>query len=59
MILLALQRCGRVVPMTEVLEWKDTDSLGRTGRQDEEGVLPSMSMISWSAWSSTCGWMSS
>ena len=38
--------------MTGVLEWKDTGSLGRTGRGDEEGMSPSMSMASWSAWSS-------
>jgi len=42
MILSASQRCSGMVPMTGVLEWKDTCSLGRTGRGDEEGVLPSM-----------------
>jgi len=26
-----------MAPMTGVLEWKDTASLGRTGRADEEG----------------------
>jgi len=45
-----------MAPMTEVLEWKDTGSLGRTGRGDEEGVSPSMSMASWRAWSSAWGW---
>jgi len=30
-------------PITGVLEWKDTGSLGRTGRGDEEGVLRSVS----------------
>ena len=45
--------------MTGMLEWKDTGSLGRTGRRDEMGVSSSMSMISWSAWSSTWGWMRS
>jgi len=34
-------------------------SLGKTGRGDEEEVLPSMSKISWSAWSSTWEWMRS
>ncbi|CAN0329528.1 unnamed protein product [Bubo scandiacus] len=48
-----------MTPMTGVLEWKDTGSLGRTGRGDEVGVLPSMSMMSWSAWSSAWGWMRS
>lgn len=43
----------------KVLEWKDTDSSGRTGRRDEEGVSLSMSITSWSAWSSTWGWMRS
>jgi len=42
-----------MVPMTGVLEWKDTSSLGRTGKEDEEGVSPSTSMASGSAWSST------
>jgi len=45
--------------MTGALEWKDTDYSGRTGRGDEEGVLPSMSMTSWRAWSSTWGWIRS
>ena len=31
----------------------------RTGRGDKEGVLPSMSMTSWSARSSVWGWMRS
>ena len=58
MILLASQRHGGMAPMTGVLKWKDIGSLGRTGRGDEE-VLPSMSMTSWSAWSSAWGWMRS
>ena len=45
--------------MTGVSEWKDTGSLGRTGRRDEKGVSPSRSMTSWSAWSSAWGWMRS
>jgi len=45
--------------MTGVLGWKDADSIGRTGRCDEEGVLPSMSVTSWSAWSSAWDWMRS
>jgi len=45
--------------MTGVLEWKDTESLGRTGRGNEGGVSPSMSVTSWSEWSSTWGWMRS
>ena len=48
-----------MAPMTGVLEWKDTGPLGRTGRGDEEGVSPSMSMTSWRAWSSAWGWMRS
>jgi len=39
--------------MTGVLGWDDTVCLGKTGRGDKEEVLPSMSRISWSAWSST------
>jgi len=50
-------RCGGMAPMTGVLEWKDTGFLGRTGRGDEAGVLPSMSVTSWRAWSSAWGWM--
>ena len=52
MILWASQGSGVTDPMTGVLEQKDTGSLGRTGRADEEGMLPSMLMTSWSAWSS-------
>lgn len=40
---LALQRNGRIISMIGVLEWKDTDPLGRTGRGDEEGVSSSVS----------------
>jgi len=43
--------------MTARLEWRDTGSLGRTGKRDKEGVLPSMSVISWSVWSSDWGRM--
>lgn len=42
-----------------VLQWKDTGSLRRTGRGDEERVLPSVLMTSWTAWSSAEGWMRS
>jgi len=38
-----------MAPVTGVFEWKDTGFLGKTGRRDEEGVSPSMSMTSWSA----------
>jgi len=38
--------------MTGVLGWEDTGSLGKTDRGDEEEVSPSVSKISWSAWSS-------
>ncbi|PKU43415.1 rna-directed dna polymerase from mobile element jockey-like [Limosa lapponica baueri] len=31
-----------MAPMTGALEWKDTSSLGRTGRGDKEGMLPSV-----------------
>lgn len=33
-----------MAPQTGVLEWKDTGSLGRTGRSDEEVVSPTMSV---------------
>jgi len=45
--------------MTGALGWDDTGSLGKTGRGDEEEVLPSVSKISWSAWSSAWDWMRS
>lgn len=48
-----------MAPMKRGLEWKDTDSSGRTGKGDEGGVLPSMSMTSWSAGSVAWGWMRS
>lgn len=54
-MLLASQRCGGKAVMTGVLEWMDAGSLGRTGRGAEEVV----SVISWSAWSSTWGWVRS
>jgi len=59
MILLVSWRSGRMAPMTGVLEWKATNFLGRTGRGDKEGVLPSVSVTSWSACSSAWGWMRS
>jgi len=43
--------------MSGVLGWEDTGSLGKTGKGDEEEVSPSMSKISWSAWSSAWDWM--
>lgn len=43
MILLASQRRAGMVSMTVVLEKKEA-SLGRTHREDEEGVLPPMSV---------------
>lgn len=48
MFSLKSQRHGDMAAMTGVLQWKDTDSLGRTDWGDEEGALPSMSMTSWS-----------
>ena len=45
--------------MTRVLGLKDTGSLGRTVRGDEEEALPSMSVSSWIAWSSSRGWLRS
>jgi len=59
MISVASGRCGGMAPMTGALEWKDTGFLGRAARGHEEGVLPSVSMTSWSAQSSTWEWMSS
>lgn len=41
-----------MTPMTGELEWKDTGSLGETGMGDEEDMLPSVSMTSWTAWHS-------
>lgn len=48
-------RCGGMAPMTRVLYWRDTSSLGRTGRGDDEVLLSPVSMTSRSAWSSI--WM--
>ena len=45
-ILLASRRRGGMAPMTGALEWKDTGSLGRTGRGGEEGVSSSTSVTS-------------
>lgn len=45
--------------MTGVLECMGAGSLGMTGRGAEEMVLPSVSVTSWSAWSSSWGWMRS
>lgn len=45
MISLTVGRCGGRAPTTEVLEWKDAGSLGRTGWADKER----MSMTNWSA----------
>lgn len=61
-ILLASQRCGVMAPVIGVLERKDTSSLGRMSRgeeESEEGVLPFMSVTSWSQWRSAWGWMRS
>lgn len=33
-----------MAPMTRVLDWKDTSSLGRTGRGDDEVLLPPVSV---------------
>ncbi|GAB0208693.1 mitochondrial enolase superfamily member 1 [Grus japonensis] len=49
MTLLASRRHGGMAPMTGVLGWKGTDSLGKTGRGDKEGVGLSMLMTSWNA----------
>ena len=35
-----------MAPMTGVLAWKDTGSLGRTGKGVKDGVLSSVSMTS-------------
>jgi len=45
--------------VTGVLGWEDTGSLGKTGRGDKAEASPSMSKISWSAWSSDWDWMRS
>ena len=43
-----------IFPKCFLLSWSSKtsqkDSLGRTGRGDEERMLPSMSVTSWSAW---------
>lgn len=40
MILLTSQRYGAMVPVTIMLEWKDTGSSGKTGREDKVRVMP-------------------
>jgi len=42
MISLISQRCGGMAPVDGVLEWKDTGSLGRMGRGEEEWVSSSV-----------------
>jgi len=59
MILLASLRRDGMAPVTGALELKDTGSLRRTGRGDEEEVLSSMSVTSWRAWISTWVWIRS
>lgn len=60
MILSASWRCDGIAPLTGVLEWVDRDSLGRTGREDEN-VSPSVSVISRRALdlNPTLGWVAS
>jgi len=48
-----------MAPVTGVLEWKDTGSVGGTGRGDKEGLSPSVSVNSWSVLCSAWGWMRS
>lgn len=48
-----------MAPMTGMLEWKDTGSLGRTEKEEEADVSFSTSVTSWSAWRSAWGWMRS
>jgi len=42
--LIGIMEIWWVAPVTGVLKWKDTGSFRRTGRGEEEGVLPSMSV---------------
>lgn len=58
-ILLLAQRHGGIAPRTGVWEWKDTGSLGRTDKEDEEEVSFFTPVTSWSAWRSAWGWMRS
>lgn len=39
MILVASWRWAGIAPMTEVLEWKNAESLGWAGRGDEEEAV--------------------
>lgn len=47
-ILLASWRHGGTASTLGVSEWNNIGFLGRTGREDEEGLLPLM-LTSWSA----------
>jgi len=46
MICLASQRCSGMAPVIGVLEMKDTGSLGRRGRGEEDRVSPCLLIIS-------------
>lgn len=51
-ILLASQRHSGMASMNGMLEWKATGSLQRMGREESMGVLLSVSVTCWHAWSS-------
>lgn len=45
--------------MNEMLEWKNTGSLERTGRGHKQEESPSLTVTTWSSWSWAWGWMRS
>lgn len=42
-----------MAPVIAVLAWKNTGYLGRIGRENDQAVLPSVPMTSWTAWNFT------
>lgn len=55
--LLAARVFGGMAPMTGVLALKDARLFSKDRQGSQEELLSSMSVISWSAWSSACEWV--
>lgn len=58
-IILGSQRRCRKTPMTKVIQWTGTDSLGRAGWEGKERELPFMRKNNRHTWGSALGWMMS
>lgn len=51
--LVGITRPGGMAPGIAALAWNNTGSLGRTGGENDQAVLPSVPKTSWSAWNFT------